>query len=84
LGVFAFTASDGFVILLCLLITATVGMTTVTSFVPIAYLISYWPRFSAYLAAQRQRRPQPVRSRFIQRPRPAPSTPNPYSDRYTR
>ncbi|RQR48772.1 hypothetical protein DIE19_32710 [Burkholderia sp. Bp9126] len=79
LGVFAFTASDGFVILLCLLITATVGMTTVTSFVPIAYLICYWPRFVAYLNAQRQRSNPSMRSRFVQRSRPRQSPPTPAS-----
>ncbi|VXC68187.1 Exopolysaccharide biosynthesis-like tyrosine-protein kinase [Burkholderia sp. 8Y] len=47
-GVVAFTASDGFVMLLLLLLTSTVSITTVTSFVPIAYLILYWPRFAAY------------------------------------
>lgn len=54
-GVLAFTASDGFVILLFLLITATVSVTMVTSFVPLAYLICYWPRITAYNAEQRQR-----------------------------
>ncbi|RFU46020.1 hypothetical protein [Paraburkholderia sp. DHOC27] len=54
-GVLAFTASDGFVVLLFLLITATVSVTMVTSFVPIAYLICYWPRISAYNAEQRRR-----------------------------
>ena len=49
-GVVAFTASDGFVMLLLLLITSTVSMTTVTSFVGIAYMILYWPRFAAYRA----------------------------------
>lgn len=72
LGVFAFTASDGFVILLCLLITTTVGLTTVTSFVPLAYLIAYWPGFLRYLNAQRERPAAPARSRVIARPRPAP------------
>jgi hypothetical protein len=55
LAVLAFTASDGFVILLFLLITATVSITMVTSFVPLAYLICYWPRIAAYNATQRQR-----------------------------
>ncbi|MEM5344687.1 hypothetical protein [Paraburkholderia azotifigens] len=50
LGVVALTASDGFVMLLFLLLTATVSITTVTSFVPLAYLTLYWPRFSAYSA----------------------------------
>lgn len=54
-GVLAFTASDGFVVLLFLLITATVSVTMVTSFVPLAYLICYWPRIAAYNAEQRQR-----------------------------
>jgi capsular exopolysaccharide synthesis family protein len=49
-GVVAFTASDGFVMLLLLLLTSTVSITTVTSFVPIAYLILYWPKFAAYRA----------------------------------
>jgi capsular exopolysaccharide synthesis family protein len=49
-GVLAFTASDGFVMLLLLLLTSTVSITTVTSFVPIAYLILYWPKFAAYRA----------------------------------
>ncbi|MBN3753591.1 hypothetical protein G3N95_11625 [Paraburkholderia sp. Tr-20389] len=49
-GVVALTASDGFVMLLFLLLTATVSITTVTSFVPLAYLTIYWPRFSAYSA----------------------------------
>ncbi|WP_414445161.1 hypothetical protein [Burkholderia sp. 22PA0106] len=72
LGVLAFTASDGFVILLCLLITTTVGLTTVTSFVPLAYLIAYWPSFARYLSAQRERPAAPDRSRLISRPPPAP------------
>jgi hypothetical protein len=55
IGVLAFTASDGFVVLLFLLITATVSVTMVTSFVPLAYLICYWPRIAAYNAEQRQR-----------------------------
>jgi hypothetical protein len=54
-GVLAFTAGDGFVILLFLLVTATVSITMVTSFVPLAYLICYWPRIAAYNAQQRQR-----------------------------
>ncbi|MCX4173962.1 MULTISPECIES: hypothetical protein [Paraburkholderia] len=49
-GVIAFTASDGFVMLIFLLISATVSVTTVTSFIPLAYVICYWPRFSAYSA----------------------------------
>ncbi|SAL38906.1 hypothetical protein [Caballeronia humi] len=53
-GVVAFTASDGFVMLLVLLITSTVSMTTVTSFVPIAYVILYWPRFAAYRGERMQ------------------------------
>lgn len=48
--VIAFTASDGFVMLIFLLISATVSVTTVTSFIPLAYVICYWPRFSAYSA----------------------------------
>ena len=48
--VIAFTASDGFVMLIFLFISATVSVTTVTSFVPLAYLICYWPRFAAYSA----------------------------------
>jgi capsular exopolysaccharide synthesis family protein len=48
--VIAFTASDGFVMLLLLLITSTVSVTTVTSFAVIAYLILYWPQFAAYRA----------------------------------
>ena len=52
IGILAFTASDGFVILLFLLITATVSITMVTSFVPLAYLICYWPRIAAYNARQ--------------------------------
>ncbi|WP_070107598.1 hypothetical protein [Burkholderia plantarii] len=76
LGVFALTASDGFVMLLCLLITATVGMTTVTSFVPIAYLIAYWPGFIAYLADQRQRAGRAAeRGRLVHRPRPLSAPP---------
>jgi hypothetical protein len=55
IGVLAFTASDGFVVLLFLLITATVSITMVTSFVPLAYLICYWPRIAAYGASQRGR-----------------------------
>ncbi|WP_341313068.1 hypothetical protein WN982_16905 [Paraburkholderia sp. IMGN_8] len=55
IGVLAFTASDGFVVLLFLLITATVSITMVTSFVPLAYLICYWPRIAAYCANQRER-----------------------------
>jgi hypothetical protein len=54
-GVLAFTASDGFVILLFLLVTATVSITMVTSFVPLAYLICYWPRIAVYSANQRER-----------------------------
>ncbi|SAL82267.1 exopolysaccharide biosynthesis-like tyrosine-protein kinase [Caballeronia arvi] len=49
-GVVAFTASDGFVMLLLLLLTSTVSLTTVSSFVCIAYLILYWPRFAAFRA----------------------------------
>ncbi|WP_244818337.1 CpsD/CapB family tyrosine-protein kinase [Caballeronia sp. Lep1P3] len=49
-GVIAFTASDGFVMLLLLLITSTVSITTVTSFVAIAYFVLYWPKFAAYRA----------------------------------
>lgn len=55
IGVLAFTASDGYVILLFLLVTATVSLTMVTSFVPIGYLICYWPRIAAYNAEQRKR-----------------------------
>lgn len=55
IGVLAFTVSDGFVVLLFLLITATVSITMVTSFVPLAYLICYWPRIATYNARQRQR-----------------------------
>jgi hypothetical protein len=54
-GVLGFTAADGFVVLLFLLITATVSITMVTSFVPLAYLICYWPRITAYNAEQRRR-----------------------------
>ncbi|WP_244851451.1 CpsD/CapB family tyrosine-protein kinase [Caballeronia sp. SL2Y3] len=50
LGFIAFTASDGFLMLLLLLITSTVSITTVTSFVVIGYLVLYWPRFAAYRA----------------------------------
>ncbi len=50
IGVLAFTASDGFVMLLFLLLTCTVSITTVTSFVPIAYLLLYWPRFTVFWA----------------------------------
>ncbi|SAK66380.1 hypothetical protein AWB81_02680 [Caballeronia arationis] len=53
-GVVAFTASDGFVMALLLLITSTVSITSVTSFVPIAYVVLYWPRFSAYRAQRMQ------------------------------
>lgn len=49
-GVIAFTASDGFVMLIFLLVSATVSVTSVTSFIPLAYLICYWPRFDAYRA----------------------------------
>ncbi|MFP3565403.1 hypothetical protein [Paraburkholderia sp. SIMBA_030] len=49
-GVIAFTASDGFVMLIFLLVSATVSATSVTSFIPLAYLICYWPRFVAYSA----------------------------------
>jgi len=49
-AVIAFTASDGFVMMIFLFISATVSMTTVTSFIPLAYLICYWPRFVAYSA----------------------------------
>ncbi|MFM0048140.1 hypothetical protein [Caballeronia grimmiae] len=52
-GVVAFTASDGFVLLLFLLISSTVSITTVTSFVPLGYLLLYWPRFQTYIAEQR-------------------------------
>ncbi len=73
LAVFAFTASDGFVMLLCMLMTATVGMTTVTSFVPIAYLIAYWPGFVAWMASQRERSDWVARQpRLLFRPRPVP------------
>ncbi len=75
LAVLAFTASDGFVLLLCLLITRHRWcMTTVTSFVPIAYLVAYWPGFVSY-----SRRPAPsapsrlaLQPRMVTRPRPAP------------
>jgi hypothetical protein len=50
LGIVAFTASDGFVMLIFLLGSATVSVTTVTSFIPLAYLICYWPRFAVYSA----------------------------------
>jgi hypothetical protein len=59
-GVIELTASYGLVMLLFLLLTATVSVTTVTSFVPLAYMICYWPRFSAYSArrmAQARREP---------------------------
>ncbi|REE20164.1 MULTISPECIES: hypothetical protein [unclassified Paraburkholderia] len=49
-AVIAFTASDGFVMMIFLFISATVNVTTVTSFIPLAYLICYWPRFAAYSA----------------------------------
>lgn len=49
-AVIAFTASDGFVMMIFLFISATVSVTTVTSFIPLAYLICYWPRFAAYSA----------------------------------
>lgn len=49
-GVIAFTASDGFVMLIFLLLSATVSVTSVTSFIPLAYLICYWPRFASYSA----------------------------------
>jgi hypothetical protein len=53
-GVVAFTAGNGFVMLLFLLISSTVSITTVTSFVPLGYLLLYWPRFTAYVAERRQ------------------------------
>jgi hypothetical protein len=65
-GVLAFTASDGFVMLMLLMNTATVSLTTVTSFVPLAYLICYWPRFSAYIGW----RPAAVRVRNVPTPDP--------------
>ncbi len=49
-AVIAFTASDGFVMMIFLFISATVSVTTVTSFIPLAYLICYWPRFVEYSA----------------------------------
>lgn len=62
-AVIAFTASDGFVMMIFLFISATVSVTTVTSFIPLAYLICYWPRFAAYsayrLAPSRQFQPLP-------------------------
>jgi len=61
-GVVAFTASDGFVMLLLLLLTSTVSITTVTSFVPLAYLIVYWPRFSTYSAQRIQRAKERISS----------------------
>jgi hypothetical protein len=53
-AVIAFTASDGFVMLIFLFISATVSVTTVTSFIPLAYLICYWPRFAAYSAYRQE------------------------------
>lgn len=48
LGVLAFTVGDGFSMLILLLLTSTLSLTSVTSFIPLAYLIAYWPRFFAY------------------------------------
>ncbi|MGF6755981.1 hypothetical protein [Paraburkholderia sp. GAS334] len=79
LGVLAFTASDGFVILLFLLLTATVSLIMVTSFVPLAWLICYWPRFEAFRAATAQRafvlnqRRAVVRSRRLSNARGRPA-----------
>lgn len=78
LGVLGFTASDGFVMLMTLLITATLGPTMVTSFVPLAYLICYWPRFSIWLADARARMPVPQRMRLLGRLKPAPAAPPPW------
>jgi hypothetical protein len=52
-GIIAFTASDGFVMLLLLLISSTVSLTTVTSFVPLGYMLVYWPRFKKYVAQRK-------------------------------
>lgn len=48
LAVLAFTISDGFSMMILLLLTSTLALSSVTSFIPIAYLIAYWPRFYAY------------------------------------
>jgi hypothetical protein len=79
--VVTFTASDGFVMLLLLLISSTVSITTVTSFVPLGYMLLYWPRFRRYVAqrkldAWRQAsaapfgRARPTRSLYTPPPRP--------------
>jgi hypothetical protein len=80
-GLVAFTASDGFVLLLLLLISSTVSITTVTSFVPLGYLLLYYPRFRAYVAQKKLEawrrasaapfgRPRPQRSLYTPPPRP--------------
>jgi hypothetical protein len=80
-GLVAFTASDGFVLLLLLLISSTVSITTVTSFVPLGYLLLYWPRFKQYVAQKKFEawrrassaafgRPRPTRSLYTPPPRP--------------
>ncbi len=52
LAVLAFTVSDGFSMMILLLLTSTLALSSVTSIIPIAYLIAYWPRFSAYSRAR--------------------------------
>jgi hypothetical protein len=64
LAVLAFTVSDGFSMMILLLLTSTLALSSVTSFIPIAYLIAYWPRFSAYSAERiaRMRQEQAARA----------------------
>lgn len=78
LAVLAFTVSDGFCMLILLLLTSTLALSSVTSFIPLAYLVAYWPRFLAYsrrrmAAAQAQRAlvardPWQVRPKHAERP----------------
>ncbi|WP_118181111.1 hypothetical protein [Paraburkholderia phosphatilytica] len=70
IGVLGFTAADGYVVLLFLLATATLSPLMVTSFVPISYVICYWPRFAEWIAEQRAIAAAPPTPRLIARLRP--------------
>jgi hypothetical protein len=67
-AVIAFTAADGFVMTMFLFLSATVSVTTVTSFIPLAYVICYWPRYAAYRARYvAPASPPPPRPRTVPR-----------------
>ncbi|NYH14495.1 hypothetical protein [Paraburkholderia bryophila] len=48
LVVIAISVNDGFSMLILLFLTSTLALLSVTSFISLAYLIAYWPRFSPY------------------------------------